>query len=68
LPTPTAKWFKDGKEILAGDKYKIKQEGDLVQLHVRNCDDSDKGIYTCSLSNNQGTAECKAKLDVVKER
>lgn len=43
IPVPTAKWYKDGIEIVAGDKYKIKQDGDLVQLQVRNCGDVDKG-------------------------
>ncbi len=43
LPVPTARWFKDGIEIFPGDKYKVKQEGDLVQLQVKNCGDKDKG-------------------------
>ncbi|XP_021952038.1 obscurin isoform X2 [Folsomia candida] len=67
IPTPTAQFFKNGTEIFPGEKYKIKQEGDLVQLYVKDCGESDKGVYTCRLTNNQGTAECKAKLDVVKE-
>lgn len=61
--------MKDGQELDLSNvgKYKVRAEDDIVSLQVRNCDDSDIGVYTCELTNVEGKAVCNAKLDVVED-
>ena len=59
--------MKDGVEIQPSDKFTMKKEGDIVSLTVKNCQDADKGRYSCIIKNLEGEDKCEADLDVVKQ-
>lgn len=54
LPKPTVTWTFNGKEIAEGDNYKIKRDGDINVLFVRDCAPHLAGLYTCVASNSEG--------------
>ena len=56
VPTPTLKWFKDDKEIKAGDVFALRADPkDATSL----------GTYTCQASNCMGTALSVSKVHLV---
>lgn len=53
VPTPVLRWFKDDKEIKAGDVFAL----------TANLDDpTSLGIYTCEAVNCMGTAYSSSKV------
>lgn len=67
-PQPEISWFFNDKPIRAdGDKYRIKRDGEVCTLYVRNCTYADSGSYRCRASNVEGKADCEAALSVAKE-
>ncbi|KAJ8319891.1 hypothetical protein KUTeg_001478 [Tegillarca granosa] len=53
----TAKWFKDGKPIQPGDKYKMVSEGTIHRLVVSDVDSEDEGDYMVVLRGKKSEAE-----------
>ncbi|XP_011861438.1 PREDICTED: titin-like [Vollenhovia emeryi] len=56
VPTPVLKWFKDNKEIKAGDVFALTANPD---------DPTSLGVYTCEAVNCMGTAYSSSKVHVV---
>ncbi|XP_043286606.1 titin homolog isoform X2 [Venturia canescens] len=56
VPTPVLKWFKDQKEIKAGDVFALTANAD---------DPTSLGTYTCEAVNCMGTACSSSKVHVV---
>ncbi|KAG7188125.1 hypothetical protein KM043_015968 [Ampulex compressa] len=56
VPTPVLRWFKDDKEIKAGDVFALTANPD---------DPTSLGIYTCEAINCMGTAYSSSKVHVV---
>ncbi|XP_018399450.1 PREDICTED: uncharacterized protein LOC108777137, partial [Cyphomyrmex costatus] len=56
VPTPVLKWFKDNKEIKAGDVFALTANPD---------DPTSLGVYTCEAVNYMGTAYSSSKVHVV---
>ncbi|XP_051161896.1 titin homolog isoform X2 [Leptopilina boulardi] len=56
VPTPLLKWFKDNKEIKAGDVFALTANVD---------DPTSLGTYTCEATNCMGTAFSSSKVHVV---
>ncbi|XP_036144946.1 uncharacterized protein LOC105834071 [Monomorium pharaonis] len=56
VPTPILKWFKDNKEIKAGDVFALTANPD---------DPTSLGVYTCEAVNCMGTAYSSSKVHVV---
>ncbi|XP_047350165.1 titin homolog isoform X6 [Vespa velutina] len=56
VPTPVLRWFKDNKEIKAGDVFALTANPD---------DPTSLGIYTCEADNCMGTAYSSSKVHVV---
>ncbi|KYN45103.1 Muscle M-line assembly protein unc-89 [Trachymyrmex septentrionalis] len=56
VPTPVLRWFKDNKEIKAGDVFALTANPD---------DPTSLGVYTCEAINCMGTAYSSSKVHVV---
>ncbi|XP_011632760.1 titin-like [Pogonomyrmex barbatus] len=56
VPTPILRWFKDNKEIKAGDVFALTANPD---------DPTSLGVYTCEAVNCMGTAYSSSKVHVV---
>jgi hypothetical protein len=65
LPKPTVAWTFNGEPISESEKYKIKRDGDMCVLFVRDCAADRAGRYACILTNAEGEANCEAQLEVV---
>ncbi|GAB6018703.1 hypothetical protein CHUAL_000380 [Chamberlinius hualienensis] len=65
-PEPEIKWFKDGKEIIANDRFIIHNNNitHLFDLTVKNVTTDDIGKYTIVAENANGKVESEASLDV----
>ncbi|XP_028831505.1 obscurin isoform X15 [Denticeps clupeoides] len=64
-PSPTVRWFKDGKVLEENDHYMINedQEG-CHQLIITAAQPKDIGVYRCMAENDSGMASTKAELRV----
>ncbi|XP_068593691.1 obscurin isoform X3 [Cebidichthys violaceus] len=64
-PTPTVRWYKDGKLLEENDHYMINedQEG-CHQLIITTVLPTDMGVYRCTAENSSGIAATKAELRV----
>lgn len=56
VPTPLLRWFKDGREIKAGDVFALTANAD---------DPTSLGTYTCEAVNCMGKAYSTSKVHVV---
>ncbi|XP_060826020.1 obscurin isoform X7 [Bombus pascuorum] len=66
VPRPDITWYFNDRPILNDDdKYKIKRDGDVCCLYVKDCTYDDAGTYKCKAVNKGGEAECAANLTVV---
>uniref|UniRef100_A0A1B0DPE4 Uncharacterized protein n=1 Tax=Phlebotomus papatasi TaxID=29031 RepID=A0A1B0DPE4_PHLPP len=65
IPAPDTTWYFNDNPIHDGHKYKIKSEGDIGCLYVKNCTPSDSGVYKCVARNREGQDSTQARLDVV---
>lgn len=54
VPTPKLRWYKDNKEIKAGDIFAL----------TANSNDDCLGVYTCEAINVMGTALSTSKIQV----
>lgn len=54
VPTPVLRWFKDNKEIKAGDVFALTANPD---------DPTSLGIYTCEAVNCMGIAYSSSKVN-----
>ncbi|GAA6091828.1 obscurin isoform X13 [Tachysurus ichikawai] len=64
-PSPSIRWFKDGKVLQEDDHYMINedQEG-CHQLIITTVRPLDMGVYRCVAENDSGIASSKAELRV----
>uniref|UniRef100_A0A3Q2XG43 Ig-like domain-containing protein n=1 Tax=Haplochromis burtoni TaxID=8153 RepID=A0A3Q2XG43_HAPBU len=60
-PELKVKWFKDGKEMIGGRKYKIASTASVT---ITGLDQSDGGVYTCKASNDAGEKETSGTLSI----
>lgn len=62
----TVSWVQDKDHILRdGDNRRITFENNTVALKVFKADAATTGRYTCRLTNDAGTSECFANLNVL---
>ncbi|ROT82142.1 Guanine nucleotide exchange factor VAV2 [Penaeus vannamei] len=56
--------YKNGKEIMADDRFKMVVDESFYILKIRRLERKDKGTYCCELSNSSGTAKSEGVLSV----
>ncbi|XP_030053285.1 obscurin isoform X2 [Microcaecilia unicolor] len=62
-PNAPVLWRKGEVVLRSSDKYEMKQEGPVVELHINDVEPQDAGDYTCDSGDQQTTA-----ILAVKER
>ena len=55
--TYDVKWFKNDKEITAGDKFDIVCDGKRRALIVKQCEPKDEGSYVAFIGSTKASAE-----------
>ncbi|XP_055536216.1 obscurin isoform X3 [Wyeomyia smithii] len=66
-PRPTVQWYKNETPINPNDRYRMKYEGEHCCLYIKECVESDTGLYSCVATNREGNSTVEAKLDVVSQ-
>ncbi|XP_018309582.1 uncharacterized protein [Mycetomoellerius zeteki] len=66
FPQPTILWSKNGQELILKDNIKISYVHNHVKLDLKNVNAKDAGRYTCTVSNDVGSASSTADLVVKK--
>lgn len=61
-------WYKGGKEIHGGDKYKVGFSESTASVMIAGLEQSDGGVYTCWVSNTAGEKETSSALSVKGQR
>ncbi|OTF81875.1 unc-89-like protein, partial [Euroglyphus maynei] len=64
--SPAFKWFKDGKEFEASERFQVQfdDQEDTVALIFQHVTPDDAGLYTCVASTSSGKISCHAELNV----
>ena len=61
-PKLTITWYKNGKELRHGSRFKTFHDFGFVVLEISSLQDSDAGVYECRAVNDFGEAVCTAEL------
>ncbi|KHJ47618.1 immunoglobulin I-set domain protein [Trichuris suis] len=64
VPSPSARWFKNGVPIDSGVNYEIFSGEDWSKLLISNVTSLDVGQFTCEIENEAGKAVSTASLQL----
>lgn len=67
-PQPQVDWLKEKVELLMTDRHSVAYDvrSGVCSLVMRNCQQSDTGVYSCRAGNICGRATCTANVVVVR--
>uniref|UniRef100_A0A673JL95 Ig-like domain-containing protein n=1 Tax=Sinocyclocheilus rhinocerous TaxID=307959 RepID=A0A673JL95_9TELE len=60
----TISWFKEGKDITTGTKYKTEMQESTAILKITDLETSDAGVFTCHATNAAGHSETSGTVSV----
>ncbi|GLH11531.1 Titin, partial [Gryllus bimaculatus] len=63
-PAPTARWLKNGREIMLGDRFRAESKGGVFRLIISGVSDVDDGDYTCEANNILGYVTTTARVKI----
>ena len=61
-PNLHVEWFKDGRPITVGHRFRPIHDFGYVALDIVGLISEDSGTYTCRATNNAGTCEAQVTL------
>lgn len=64
-PELKVKWFKDGKEMISGRKYKMTVKENTAILKILTAEKGDTSEYKMEVSNKVGKDQCTCSLNVI---
>lgn len=64
-PELKVKWFKDGKEMISGRKYKITLKDNVASMKILAAEKGDTSEYRMELSNKVGKDQCICSVTVL---
>lgn len=64
-PELKVKWFKDGKEMISGRKYKMAVKENTAVLKILSAERGDSAEYKMEVSNKVGKDECTCSVTVI---
>ncbi|XP_074514104.1 cell adhesion molecule DSCAM-like [Sebastes fasciatus] len=64
-PDLKVKWFKDGKEMISGRKYKMVVKENTAILKILSADKGDTSDYRMEVSNKVGKDQCSCSVTVI---
>ncbi|XP_061083193.1 myosin light chain kinase, smooth muscle [Conger conger] len=64
-PEPQVMWYRNGKLVIAGDRYSMEQSArGAFCLVVRGVQEDDAGRYTCEAANDAGSRQVTVEITV----
>lgn len=64
-PELKVKWFKDGKEMISGRKYKMTRKDNVASMKILAAEKGDTSEYMMELSNKVGKDQCTCSVTVL---
>lgn len=64
-PDLKVKWFKDGKEIISGRKYKMTLKDNIATLKILTAEKGDTSEYKMEVTNKVGKDQCTCSVTVL---
>lgn len=64
-PDLKVKWFKDGKEMISGRKYKITLKDNTATMKILTAERGDTAEYRMEVSNKVGKDQCTCSVTVL---
>uniref|UniRef100_A0A3Q3GP58 Ig-like domain-containing protein n=1 Tax=Labrus bergylta TaxID=56723 RepID=A0A3Q3GP58_9LABR len=64
-PDLKVKWFKDGKEMISGRKYKMTLKDNIASMKILASEKGDTSEYKMEVSNKVGKDQCTCSVTVL---
>jgi len=61
-PNLVVEWWKDGKRLVSGSRFKSSFEFGLVRLEIGGCRAEDSGLYECIARGSGGETKVQARV------